>query len=140
MTLQSIISVAGHDFARIRIGVSKDGQLNTIIPPSREMNLLGHGLDMAGQAIQSLMSFNDIKVTKKKYAHNTKLPTTLRELPGLLFPVLTVDLSAPAPAPAPEATGKGKGKATEEKVSAKPAKPAPEKQSSSKMAGASVKK
>ena len=133
------MSVAGQDFTRIRIGVNKDGQLNTIIPPSREMNLLGHGLDMAGQAIQSLMSFNDIKVTKKKYAHNTKLPTTLRELPGLLFPVLTVDLSAPAPAPEVTA-GKGKEKAREEKVSAKPAKPAPEKQSSSKMAGASAKK
>lgn len=135
MALQSILGVAGPEFARIRIGVSKEGHLGTDIPPSREMNLLGHSLDLAGQSIQSIMSFNDIKATKKKYANNTKLPTTLRELPGLVFPVLTVELGNPAN----KVSDKGKGKSVE-KDDKIPSKPVPERQSSPRKAGTSAKK
>nr|KAJ3418857.1 hypothetical protein HK105_007745 [Polyrhizophydium stewartii] len=85
------------DFIKLRISVGapasdKPEDMEAYLKSSfstenQETDLLGHSLDISGQAIQSFLTRNDIKYTKIRYANTRKLPAKLRPLPGVVFPI-----------------------------------------------------
>jgi len=79
-------------------GATQSDHLNQEIPErTKEMHLFGYSLDVCGQAFQHYLAMNDLKLTKKKYAGAKKMPSNLRQLPGLIFPIDVVDPDAKKP-------------------------------------------
>jgi PTH1 family peptidyl-tRNA hydrolase len=98
--LKSIIASLGtSNFSRIGLGIGKPETKELEIAHlyeifgtlNRETDLIGLGLDTAGQAIQHFVAFNDLKATKKRYCSSKKVPKDLKKLPGLAFPVEIVE-------------------------------------------------
>ncbi|KAJ3302841.1 hypothetical protein HDV03_004530 [Kappamyces sp. JEL0829] len=130
--LASICSQLGNEFVRIRMGLGQPSQpsldafLLEVIQPSKEMDVFGYCLDVTGQAVQHYAAFQDLKATKKKHGNSKKLPSSLRKLPGLVFPIDVYDpqlakaekakaavpvQETPTPKAAPSSPKKGKGRA-----------------------------
>ncbi|KAI8902484.1 hypothetical protein BC833DRAFT_561541 [Globomyces pollinis-pini] len=97
---QNVIDCLGtNDFIRFRLGVGKPNAkypiekhgLRGFNDVPGDVDLVGHSLDITGQALQNYTAFLDVSQTKEKF-DSTKKPTKeLRQLPGLLFPVDITD-------------------------------------------------
>ena len=72
----------------MRLGVGRDTEKNDMDylreqfgVKNHEQDKFGYTLDVAGQAIQHLFAFEDLKLTKKMFGMSRKLPKTLRPVP-----------------------------------------------------------
>ncbi|RKO84339.1 peptidyl-tRNA hydrolase-domain-containing protein [Blyttiomyces helicus] len=96
---ESVVEAIGtSDFVRFRIGIGRPTPplqvasyvLQPFSKEAREMDLLGHALDLSAQALQHYAGGSDFKATKKKFASSRKIPKNLRKMEGLIFPVEVV--------------------------------------------------
>ncbi|KAL3898218.1 MAG: hypothetical protein SGCHY_002889 [Lobulomycetales sp.] len=85
------------DFVRLKLGigmppqhVKKEDWINYSFDESREMELFGYALDQSAQALQMYMTTMNLEKTRKKYC-KTKLPSSLQQMAGLVFPVELVE-------------------------------------------------
>ncbi|KAJ3178551.1 hypothetical protein HDU85_005158 [Gaertneriomyces sp. JEL0708] len=98
--LDSIAQVLRTDaFTRFRIGIGRPSQgvpvdrfvLGQFQKEDKEMDYLGHALDLTAQAMQYFAVTGDPKETKKKFASSKKLPKNLRKIEGIIFPIELVE-------------------------------------------------
>lgn len=103
--VESIITSLGrNDFIRFRIGIGRpslhdntsDIVSNYVLKPfekkDKEMDLLGFSLDLCAQSLQHYAQHGDIKLAKKKIANKKKLPSQLRSLENVIFPVQITEI------------------------------------------------